>query len=1002
MQLKGYDEKFQKEKTEVVKILQSLQLAGISGKEIKDFTWHHKYPHSKLASTSIANLKDSRSYIALGPNPSIRLDDPGSEGVDFNYKPHNETGDKEAQEPLTPRLSRNLKAQHERSGFDQLTGGICGNPLLRNPPDELSMAARGENLGINDVISEWSQWFIPEEEIKNIITNVSIKNIDTKKLESALGPDLGAEKDIYVESIRILTQKLTDLLHDYIILTLAKKGDKGFQEIHEQGIPVTSLTPENLAPWHSILNEILSNTPKWLKRGSMGDAINEERKRLSLLNQSKYNSENVDKIARKFDDKEAVKLIETTKITPDINEKASNIFKKFGLQDEFTQPLISPADLDKLIAEFESASKKEGSGEVFQILLKKIEVLSKSEDNLELLKWCAEYLNDELVEDETQGPTVQDLKSFLIAYQEKKKQIRKQQVRTLEKQVREQPSRGKKKPQRANKNQKSASKKQKPAKSTSPPPEATETFAPEVVADEYLKVTKLFKPEKQEDKEEWEKIPQLLQSHGNDPLSITKQTVLSLIPDNEEEEEENEEEENEQSESWYPNKKHPFNLSAYQPFFDALNGTSDSYQVFTNQQELGNYDLVNDFAQAGMNPNVIAMLALKAYMLDFFIHIPTKEIQNEETQIQLAEKIVEDIKKKLTGLRKKWQEQLENLRDKVNKDYLKRKIRDYMYEITPKKDEQEADWKKRLQDEVCDRILQDLNDTNDAETKMPAKPQSSSRSELKAFLDEQLPPLIGELAQHEEKLEDVKKHLENYVDPETKTFNDLLWNDVKAQVLARVDASTRHLYEEEAKRMSLGPVELTKATGEAPKVPPLKIPDATKLDKPYQNSDHLAVLLNQGENPGGGDCLFYALSESVDERDAMAVRQEIAGATINTGNHELMTILNETPGLSRYAYRVPANPQQGFNAIDVYRRILREPHTWGGRTEIATFARIRHRRVAVVEVERGVIESVRVYHEAGTLPEILAPNDAQLREAFHESLILIHRGGNHWVRGIPK
>ncbi len=969
-QLKSYDEKFQEEKAKVVDILKELKLAGISGKEVKDFTWHHKYPHSKLKESpyqEISKLKDSRSYIALGPNPAIRFDDPGNEGVDFNYKPHDETDDEEAREPLTPRFSRKLKDQHELSGFDQLNTGIRDNMQLHSPVAENDRISKGKDPEKMDVISEWSQWFIPDEEIKNIITIVSVSKIEKKILEAALQQekDFSSEEDICIEAVRILTGILHGLLHNYIILEL--KDDGKFQEVSQSGVPITELTPGNLKGFHSILDKILKSTPKWLKRGSMGSPVDEEKKQLFILDQSKYESQNITKIAGKFDEQQAVKLIETTKVTPDANKKVQAILAKFGLQHKLGSPLVSPKELGNLITQFKS-SEEELLGE----LEKRIEDMLEQENDLELLMWCAKYLDDELDNDQTQGQTMQNLKTFL----------EQAALKTSKKGggEREQPSQS---------------------------PNSPKSFTEELADGEYRDVAALFNP----GGKEWEDIPQLLQSHGNDPLSIMQQTVRFLIhvstDTGKESEEDEEDEEDEGAQSWYPGAEE--GSDKYEPFFWKEDHFTTPYDIFKEQQQIGDYDLSEEFEQQGLKPDIIAMLALKAYILDFFIHNPKLAIKNKDTRQSLAQKIVADVKAQLEKQKENWEKKLEDLRKKTNKAYLESKIRDYMYEITPRKGEHKADWEKRLQDEVCERILQDLNSTYSREKELPGKSKSPSESTLEEYLENILPPLVHQSAEniHGEVLGEVQKHLQNYIDPITKTFNISLWNDVKGQIYASLNIETIRLYDQEAIKMAASPIveppKIRESSGVKDIVPPLsipgsKVPNSIKSEKMPQNEAHLQELLYIENNPGGGDCLFYALSESTNQILAANVRQEIATQTVSVSRHELMTILNETPGLSRFANRVPILGQEA-DVSEIYRQILQTPHTWGGRTDIATFARIRNRRVAVVEIEQGGIESVRVYNAQGAQPETLAPTDDELVTAFTDSLILVHYGGNHWMLG---
>lgn len=987
-QLKSYDEKFQDEKAKVVKILQGLKLAGISGREVKDFTWHHKYPHSKLKDSpyqGISKLKDSRSYIALGPNPAIRFDDPGNEGVDFNYKPHNETGGEEAKEPLTPRFSRELKKQHELSGFDRLDQGISANKLLYSPADEQERISRGSDPEIMDVISEWSQWYIPEEKIKDIINLTSVKKIEPGILDTALKleKDFDPKKGILPEAVRILTRILTGLLHEYVILDVTK-GDKKFQEKRENGIPVTDLTLENLSGFHPILDEILKGTPKWLKRGSMGNPIDEEKKQLSLLDQSKYDSKNITKIASKFDLQQAVRLIETTKVTPDVNRKVQSILEKFGLEHTLGDPLASPENLSNLIKQFEPSEIEK----LLEELENNIGKMSEEENDLELLMWCAKYLDDELDDDQTQGQTMQNLKTFLEDFKRKKDLIGLEQAALKT---------GKKEGGRRNQSKLQQSQPSNPPKS----------FTEELADGEYRDVAALFNP----GGKEWEDIPQLLQSHGSDPLSIMQQTVRSLIPvSTDAGKESDEDEEDTQYEPWYTGVEE--GSDKYEPFFGNEDQSTQPYDIFKSQQQIGDYDLSEEFEQQGLKPDIIAMLALKAYMLDFFIHNPKLAVKEKQKHRLLAEKILADVKAQLEKQKKNWETKLKELREKTNKVYLESKIRDYMYEITPRKGEHQADWEKRLQDEICERILQDLNNTYGQEIEVSGKSKSPTGSTLKKYLEDILPPLVHQLAgnTHGEALDEVQKHLQNYIGPVTKTFNTSLWNDVKGQIYAGLNIETIRLYDQEAIKMTTSPLVVPPKTSESSgakdvvpslSIPKLIVPNLIKSEKTPQSEAHLRGMLNIVGNPGGGDCLFYALSESTDQQAATNLRQEIATQTLQVSRHELITILNETPGLSRFAHRVPILGQEA-DVTGIYRQILQTPYTWGGRTEIATFAHMRNRRVAVVEIEQGGIESVIVYDAQGAQREILAPTDGELETAFTGSLILVHYGGNHWVRGIRK
>jgi hypothetical protein len=999
-QLKDYGEKFAEEKAQILLKLKELRLAGVSSLSGDRFTWHHKFPYSKLSESgepSVKKLKDARNYIALGPNPDARFDDPSNEGTDFNYKPH---GDKSAEdaEPLSPRMSRRLLGAHEEHGFAGIAEGIEETPGL-----QVEGEAR-ENLDLATVEAEWSQWFIPDNQIDNLINNEALADEKKADLEFALAENkipLKAKDDVTVKrtAVEAIRAELRRLSHNYVKLELAKKGDKKFVRINYIGVPVTNLSEKNLGALHPILDRILSKKQAWLKRGSMGTATDREQQVLLALRSKRLHPENVARIRSKFDSSEALSLIEATKITPDAQCEVGNVFDRFKLKGKLAElsgkEASSPEELGEL------ATNEKLFTALTEQLTEDIENLQSNGEDLILLKWCAEFMKDEWA-DET-GDAVEGLKGFLEAYEQEKQGI--EEAAAAAKSSKPKGGKKQKKAKKPATGPKRGGRKGgKVAEEEDSEPEADEPVSQKPLdisgllrKKEHVGTAKLFGVENSKEDEDWSLVPELMQSSGNDPKVLPK-SVLGELGDEEFTDDSDpwEIQEGAEEEGTYPR--------TYENYVSTGKG-ADDYEKFKKQQELADLDLNEHYTAHGLTPNLKGMLALKAHLLDQLIHIPKGKLAEADVQKDLAGRIIAFIKKRLTKSQEKWVTRKKESREKLNEEQLKAKIIDLLHGIEPRKNEHEADFEKRLQDEVNAKLIDYLESgssptvsTEDDSESPPKKPGKTS--ELATFLNDTLPPAPEGQAAQDGASEDVIEHLRGFVDEETGQFNVKLWKDVKGQVLARVNSKTEKLYDRYAVEFAADPKKFDKKkvdkSAAAVAAPRIEVEAA-------QPQAHLADLITETNNPGGGDCLFYAMNGTSDRDQAQVLRLEIAENTGAISNHELMTLLNETPGLSRFAHRVPAHNAGAEGGVDIpaiYRRVLSAQHTWGGRTEIATFARHRNQRVAVVEIEAGLIESVKVYLAGGgTEREVLHPSDEQLTAAFAGSLILVHRGGNHWLHG---
>ncbi|GHU90257.1 hypothetical protein FACS1894155_08370 [Bacteroidia bacterium] len=169
-------------------------------------------------------------------------------------------------------------------------------------------------------------------------------------------------------------------------------------------------------------------------------------------------------------------------------------------------------------------------------------------------------------------------------------------------------------------------------------------------------------------------------------------------------------------------------------------------------------------------------------------------------------------------------------------------------------------------------------------------------------------------------------------------------------------------------------------------------PSTTQSRKGYADESNWQIL----DNPGRGDCLFFALNASNDQTDANRLREEVVlyqsdNSLIQQGlvDNQLESMLRLSPyqelrNLSDMASGVENIP------ISAYFRLMANQGTWGGRSEVAAFTAMRGTRVYVLE-SRGVVTE---YINGQGRPEIEQLPD----NAFDDGMIVLFKTVDHWKR----
>lgn len=177
----------------------------------------------------------------------------------------------------------------------------------------------------------------------------------------------------------------------------------------------------------------------------------------------------------------------------------------------------------------------------------------------------------------------------------------------------------------------------------------------------------------------------------------------------------------------------------------------------------------------------------------------------------------------------------------------------------------------------------------------------------------------------------------------------------------------------------------------ATKDKPGKEAPAKKKEKQYTDE----ASWNITDYGAGGDCLFFSLNASRNQKDANALRKEIVRHQRTNGliaqglvDVDLPAMLEASPHPAFNYLAVKAQGKQGI-PVEAYYSLMSLQGTWGGRSEISAFSVLRNTTVFVIE-STGTV--TRYTAGQGTNIPVL-PGDA-----FAGGKIVLYKTANHWRR----
>lgn len=150
-----YGTKFEKTKAEILANLRDRGIIGLSDFAADKFTWHHIYPKKFLLNDqNLKFLAEHPDFISLGPEPKFRMDDPGSDDLDYDYLPYGE-GD----QPVMTSVSEQLRQVKDRT-----------RDLKTMSSSLLSVGRESDDKEkhVRDIDLRWAQWFIPSNSLETV------------------------------------------------------------------------------------------------------------------------------------------------------------------------------------------------------------------------------------------------------------------------------------------------------------------------------------------------------------------------------------------------------------------------------------------------------------------------------------------------------------------------------------------------------------------------------------------------------------------------------------------------------------------------------------------------------------------------------------------------------------------------------------------------------------------------------------------------------------------
>ncbi len=337
-----YQEDNKYEKAKVVGLIAGQKWAGMSG-DVEDYTWHHIYPHSRLSEGSTPGLKDSRDYIALGPNSKLRIDDPGNSTLDPNYMKHGE-GKPEIMNPL----SKNLLEKHkELRSFDSVKTNLPDLDEIEQGRKTKLSEEQASDISIDSVIEDWSQWYVPSKVFDALLNEGSIVGYFNSVKDEASYTKLTSETiEVAIASLRRgLESKLAS--YKTVYKNTGKSSGEAddnkifnqdmefqFESEEETGVPLPDLAEAGgifsgdyqqgggNELWH-FFDSYLKTKKNWLSRGSMGGYLNPTEKRKYDL--SKLLPELTERFSKT---KEEALILEGT----NNDEKINEVYQKKNLK----------------------------------------------------------------------------------------------------------------------------------------------------------------------------------------------------------------------------------------------------------------------------------------------------------------------------------------------------------------------------------------------------------------------------------------------------------------------------------------------------------------------------------------------------------------------------------------------------------------------------------------------------------------------------------------------
>lgn len=242
-----YGTKFEKTKAEILANLRDRGIIGLSDLGADKFTWHHIYPKTFLLNDqNLKFLAEHADFISLGPEPKFRMDDPGSDDLDYDYLPYEEG-------ESSPRMT---------SVSEQLRQVKDGTRDLKTMSSSLLSVGResdDKEKHVRDIDLRWAQWFIP-----------------SNSLETVFGKTLAPKLIEYQRNYKVYPTKID--------LDSTGKREQGVKEI--TGLPLMSLNKDLLG--EELYTEIQRRYQEngeimfrnSIRRGSQGPIINDREREI--------------------------------------------------------------------------------------------------------------------------------------------------------------------------------------------------------------------------------------------------------------------------------------------------------------------------------------------------------------------------------------------------------------------------------------------------------------------------------------------------------------------------------------------------------------------------------------------------------------------------------------------------------------------------------------------------------------------------------------------------